>query len=57
MIQKDPDTDEFAKQTTIELITNEQKETIKGMFEAEEIKDILREYKKNKVKWINKSRS
>jgi len=52
---KDPDTDEFAKQTTIELITNEQKETIKGMFEAEEIKDILREYKKTKLSELTKA--
>lgn len=38
---KDPDTEEFVKQTKKEMITNEQKETIKSMFEPDTIKEIL----------------
>ena len=51
---KDADTNEFHKQTTEEMITEEQKEAIKKMFTNDDIKDILTNYKKAKLSALTK---
>lgn len=51
---KDADTNEYKKQTTKEMITNEQKETIKSMFEPDIIKEILLNCKVAKLSDLTK---
>ena len=52
---KDADTDEFKKQTTEEMITDEQKNTIKNTFTTDDIKDILEKYNKPKLSSLTKN--
>ena len=51
---KDADTNEYKKQTTKEMITNEQKETIKSMFEPDTIKEILENCRVRKLSDLTK---
>ena len=51
---KDADTDEFKKQTTKEMITDDQKTTIKEMFNTETIKEILENCRVRKLSDLTK---